>query len=163
MCRDLEQMEASASRQRCMQRSELCRSLAGNSCPLITITNPSPEPHTLRPAVVFSGKAVLSSANSVKALQVWNSGACKIDVSRSCKSFAVCIESVHLKIGKPWGSDLHSHLDGNSDIAFFCVGLLTVRADYISVQQQRLEDAGREAQGSQKCRSNCSNAQRHGQ
>lgn len=57
LCRDLEQMEAVPSRQRCMQRSELCRSLAGNSCPLITITNPLPDPHIRRPAVVFSGTA----------------------------------------------------------------------------------------------------------
>lgn len=57
MCRDLEQLEAVPSRQQCMQRSELCRSLAGNSCPLVTITNPSPDPNTQRPAVVFSGTA----------------------------------------------------------------------------------------------------------
>ncbi len=54
--RDLEQLEAVPRRQQCMQRSELCRSLAGNVCPLITITNPSPEPHTPRPAVVFTGQ-----------------------------------------------------------------------------------------------------------
>lgn len=57
LCRDLEQLEAIPSRQWCMQRTELCCSLAGNSCPLITITNPSPEPHTQRPAVVFTGTA----------------------------------------------------------------------------------------------------------
>ena len=57
VCRDLEQLETIPSRQRCMQRTELCCSLAGNSCPLITITNPSPEPHTQRPAVVFTGTA----------------------------------------------------------------------------------------------------------
>ena len=54
-CRDLEHLGAVPSRQRCMQRSELCHSLAGNPCPLITITNPSSHPHTQRPAVVFTG------------------------------------------------------------------------------------------------------------
>ena len=39
-----------------MQQSELCRSLAGNPCPLITITNPTTQPHVLRPAVVFTGQ-----------------------------------------------------------------------------------------------------------
>ena len=57
--RDLEELEAVPRRQQCMQRSELCRSLAGNVCPLITITNPSPEPHTPRPAVVFTGQSSL--------------------------------------------------------------------------------------------------------
>lgn len=44
-----------------MQRSELCRSLAGNICPLITITNPSSQPHALRPAVVFTGQRLTTA------------------------------------------------------------------------------------------------------
>lgn len=56
--RDLDYLEAVPSRQRCMQRSELCRSLAGNPCPLITITNPTPHPHGMRPAVVFTGECL---------------------------------------------------------------------------------------------------------
>ncbi|DBA97263.1 TPA: hypothetical protein ACH3X1_015010 [Trebouxia sp. C0004] len=68
---DLEQLEAVPRRQQCMQRSELCRSLAGNVCPLITITNPSPEPHTPRPAVVFTGPATQLASPSDRKLDVF--------------------------------------------------------------------------------------------
>lgn len=85
-CRDLERLEATPSGQRCMQRSELCRSLAGNSCPLITITNPSADPHIQRPAVVFSGTAYASCS--------W----------QHCMWFVVCIACLHMQGWCSWAA-----------------------------------------------------------